>query len=160
MAPSAPMSVPIPLAVLSWFTAGLFLLGAAGFGTSALQNISDQWPPGLAAIAAGLLLLATYLIVITAASLRRSDAAGPSRLTLGVVAVAGFLVAAYIFFAAAPGGPSFRDSWTELIAAAGGLWLGVTALAAAGERVCWRVVAVACLVLLVASVAVTTGEGQ
>jgi hypothetical protein len=78
----------------------------------------------------------------------------PSRRMLWIVAVAATLVAAYLFFAAAPGGPASSDSWGELILAALGLWLGLVAFRLLGEPVMWAFVGATGLALVAASVAV------
>jgi hypothetical protein len=114
-------------------------------------------------MAGGLVLLATELILLTRASLSRRrmiDSHGSVRVGLGVLAFAGLLVAAYVFLAAAPGGPPFSDSWAEAAASTLGLWVGLTALAALDKRLCWRVAGAACIALLLASVAVTIWDGH
>jgi hypothetical protein len=155
--------VPALLGLLSWALAAIFLLGGAGIGTSSLQEYQEGLRPLLAAIAGGLVLLATQLILITRDSLsgaRLIEPHGSLRIVLGALASGGFLVAAYVFFAAVPGGPPFVDSWGEAAASTLGLWLGLTALAALDPRLCRRVAGAACVALLLASVAVAVWDGQ
>jgi hypothetical protein len=162
--PRATPSVPTALALLSSALAGVFLLFAAGVGTAALQDYQEGVRPMLAAVAGAFVLLATRFILATAAWLRGRvgvDWFRPiARSMLAVIAGVGLLVAGYLFLAAAPGDPSFSDSWAEVIAATLGLWLGLMALAALGERLCWLVAGAACVVLLVASVAVSIWHGH
>jgi hypothetical protein len=151
------------LGLLSWALAGIFLLGGAAIGTSSLQEYQEGLRPLLAAIAGGLILLATRLLLITSASLsgaRMIESRGSVRAVLGALASGGFLVAAYVFFAAVPGGPPFSDSWGDAAASTLGLWLGLTALAALDPRLCRRAAGVACVALLLASVAVAIWDGD
>jgi hypothetical protein len=154
------LSVPTPLAVLAWALAGPFLLVATGLGTSSLQEDQEYVRPVLAAVAAGFVLVAAQLIVIAVTSLSPGKEAEPlsgaARSALGIVASVGLLVAAYVFYAAAPGDPAFSDSWSEGVVATAGLWLGLTGIALLDRRLCWLAAAVACLALLLASVAVMT----
>jgi hypothetical protein len=154
--------LPAPLALLSWTLAGIFLLGGAAIGTSSLQEHQEGLRPFLAAIAGGLVLLASRLILVTRASPSwpRIEPRRSVRLVLSALASAGLLTAAYVFFAAAPGGPPFSDSWGEAAASTLGLWLGLTALAALDQRLCWRVAGAACVALLLGSVAVTIWDGE
>jgi hypothetical protein len=156
------LSVPLPLAALSWVLAGWFSFLGAALGSSALQSGQEAARPALAVTAAGCVLLATYLALVAAASLPR----GPEslrqgvRTVLGAIAAAGLLVATVVFFAAAPGGIAFDDSWPWAIAATSGIWTALTALAPLGRRRCWQVVGAACTLLLLGSVAVTIWDGR
>ena len=155
--PRATPSVPTALALLCWALAGVFLLVAAGLGTSSLEKGFEGVRPIVAAVAGGFVLLATRFILATVAWLRdrgRAEWGRPmARSVVAVVAGLGLLVAAYIFLAAPP------DSWAEAVAATLGLWLGLMALAALGERLCWLVADTGYAALFLASVAVSIWDG-
>jgi Na+/H+ antiporter NhaA len=150
------------IAVLSWALGGGTSLLASGFAVYSLGD-NEGSGPVTAAIAGGLLLLATYLVVSGIATLRErreERLRASTRTRLGAVAVAGLLVAAYVLFAAAPGDPAELDSWGALVAATVGLWLALTALARLGERLCWRAAGAISVALLLGSVAVAIWGGQ
>jgi hypothetical protein len=147
---------------LSWVLGGFASLLASGFAVYSLED-HEGIGPVAAAIASGLLLLATYLVVNAIGPLRdgrmeRLRAA--TRIRLAAVAAMGMLVAAYLLFAAAPGGPTELDSWGGLSAAAVGLWLGLTALARLDKRFCWPAAGTFSAALLLSSVAVEIWGGQ
>jgi FtsH-binding integral membrane protein len=155
--PGATPSVPTALALLCWALAGVFSLCAAVLGTSSLQEGFEGVRPMVAAGAGGFVLLATRFILATVAWLRdrrRAEWSRPiARSIVAVIAGSSLLVAAYIFLAAA------SDSWAEAVAATLGLWLGLMALAALGERLCWLVAGAGCVALFLASVAVSIWDG-
>ena len=74
------LSVPTPLTVLACALAGPFLLIATGLSTSSLQDEQEIVRPVLAALAVGLVLVATQLIVIAVESLSPARAVRRSRL--------------------------------------------------------------------------------
>lgn len=147
------LSVPGPLAVLSWVLGGVFSLFAAGLGTAALQANTDISSPALALFAGGFLLLATFLVLIAVASLphRIEPLRSSTRLAFGLAAVVGLLMTAFVFAAAAPGGLAFDDSWGWAVAATVGIWLAISALARLREELCWGVIGAACIAILLAS---------
>jgi hypothetical protein len=151
------LSVPLPLAGLAWIPAGGFSFGGAELGTFALQGDQEGAPAVWAVLAAGLILVATYLVIIAIASLPQSaESPDPrARIIAAGVATVDLIAAVFVHFAAAPGGLAYDESWAWLIAAGLGIWLAITALAWLGARLCWRVIGRACVALLLASVAVT-----
>lgn len=152
--------VPISAALaLAAAITALFFLLLSTVGMSALEGGFEGVRPMAAAAAVLFLGIAATMISVTARWLAslvvRTSRLEPPRWLLWIVACAGLLVGAYVFFAAAPGGPASPDSRGELIAAVLGPWVGLTALSLLGQRLMWLFLGVASVALVSASVVVT-----
>ena len=152
--------VPISAApALAAAITALFFLLLSTVGMSALEGGFEGLRPMAAAVAVLFLGIAGMMISVTArwlaSLLGPASRLEPPRRLLWIVACAGLLVGAYVFFAAAPGGPASPDSWGELIAAVLGLWVGLTALGLLGQRLMWLFLGVASVALVSGSAAVT-----
>jgi hypothetical protein len=152
--------VPISAALaLAAAITALFFLLLTTVGIAALEEGFEGLRPMAAAVAVLFLGIAGMMISVTARWLASlggpASRLEPARWLLWIIASAGLLVGAYVFFAAAHRGPGSPGSWSEPIAAVLGPWVGLTALSLLGQRLMWLFLGVASVALVSASVAVT-----